>query len=113
MWPVIINGFGICYMLNFCVLSRYLSPEVEILITLSGKNIVGEKFRQLPKISSIFSDEKFQTFVIFPVKKFKISSFSIQISVNLVSQNKQTAGCRLVAFLSHSRRNKEKAHLSM
>ena len=27
----IINGIGICYMLNVCVLSRYLSPVVEII----------------------------------------------------------------------------------
>ena len=26
---VVINGFGICYMLNVCVLSRYLIPVVE------------------------------------------------------------------------------------
>ena len=26
---VVINVFGICYMLNVCVLSRYLSPVVE------------------------------------------------------------------------------------
>ena len=25
MWPLIINVFGICYLLNVCVLSRYLS----------------------------------------------------------------------------------------
>ena len=33
VWPVIINGFGICYMLNVCVLSRYLSTIVEIVVT--------------------------------------------------------------------------------
>ena len=27
MWPVIINKFGICYVLNVCVLSRCLCPE--------------------------------------------------------------------------------------
>ena len=26
---MVINVFGICYMLNVCVLSRYLSPVVE------------------------------------------------------------------------------------
>ena len=47
MWPVITNGFGICYMLNVCVLSRDLSPVVEIWIILSGM------FRTLDKKKSI------------------------------------------------------------
>ena len=29
MSRLIINVFGVCYMLNVCVLSRYLSPVVE------------------------------------------------------------------------------------
>ena len=38
MWPIIINGIGIFYMLNVCefVLSRYPTPVVEKLIILSG-----------------------------------------------------------------------------
>ena len=36
MWPVIINGFGICYMLHVCVCSPVmLSPVVEVWIILS------------------------------------------------------------------------------
>ena len=35
IWPVIINGFGICYMLNVCLLSRYISPVVEICYLLN------------------------------------------------------------------------------
>ena len=43
MWPVIINGCGICYLLNVCVLSRYLSLIVEIwkclcVVSLSQPN---------------------------------------------------------------------------
>ena len=45
MWPVITNGFGICYMLKVCVLSRDLSSVVEIWIILSGM------FRTLDKKS--------------------------------------------------------------
>ena len=41
-FPLLINGFGICYMLNVCVcvLSRYLSPVVEILIILSRMSCI-------------------------------------------------------------------------
>ena len=35
-WTMIINGFGICYMLNVCVLSRYASQVVEIPIIISA-----------------------------------------------------------------------------
>ena len=34
-----ISGFDICYMLNVCVVSRYLSPAIEILIILSGMSM--------------------------------------------------------------------------
>ena len=33
-WPVIINGFGICYVKCLCLLPRYLNPVVEIWIIL-------------------------------------------------------------------------------
>ena len=36
MWSVIINGVGIYCMSNVCVLSRYLSPVVEVGFNLSG-----------------------------------------------------------------------------
>ena len=36
MWPVITNGFDICYVKYLCVLSCDLSPVVEIWIILSG-----------------------------------------------------------------------------
>ena len=32
MWPVIINGLGICYVKCLCVVSCYLSSVVEILV---------------------------------------------------------------------------------
>ena len=36
MWPVIINGVGICYVKCLCVLSCDLIPVVEIWIILTG-----------------------------------------------------------------------------
>ena len=32
----VLSRYRICYLLNVCVLSRYLSPVVEILIILYG-----------------------------------------------------------------------------
>ena len=82
-----------------------------VVHTLSGKNssgknfnFVGEKFRR-GKMSSgknLVNYQKFRQFS--PTKNFKLSSFSIQISVNLVSQNKRANGWLHVTFLSRSRR---------
>ena len=48
--PVITNGFGICYMLNVCVLSCDLSPVVEIWIILSGMFLTLDKKVYIKKI---------------------------------------------------------------
>ena len=43
MWPVIIDGFGICYVEGLCVLSHYLNPVVEIWFILSGNKKMYKK----------------------------------------------------------------------
>ena len=52
---MISNGFGFCYMLNVCVLSRDLSPVVEIWSILPGmfRTLDKKKYKEKGKKSSV------------------------------------------------------------
>ena len=54
MWPGIINGFCIYYMLNVCVLSHYLNPVVEIWITICDLHVPEIKKTPIKCIEMIF-----------------------------------------------------------
>ena len=57
MWPLIVNGFGVYYMLNACLCYRYLSPVVVVEATVAqwlGAQWLGASniFRQICKSTS-------------------------------------------------------------